>query len=121
MMIIKARYLKNNDMIGREYAFCTDILVKPGDTVEIGKAQAVVTKVNVPEEEILPFRDNLKKITRKVPDPFEFVVEAAKGLNKGESKEFTCPVCGGKAHAERVKLNGHLHANCEKCGLRVMQ
>ena len=67
-MIIKARYLKNNDMIGREYAFCTDILVKPGDTVEVGKAQAVVTKVNVPEESILPFRDNLKKIDRKVED-----------------------------------------------------
>lgn len=68
MMIIKARYLKNNEMIGREYAFCTDILVKPGDTVEIGKAQAVVTKVDVPEQDILPFRDKLKKIDRKVDD-----------------------------------------------------
>ena len=68
MIIIKARYLKNNDMIGREYAFCTDILVKPGDTVEVGKAQAVITKVNVPEEDILPFRDKLKKIDRKVED-----------------------------------------------------
>lgn len=65
MMIIKARYLKNNEIIGREYTFCTDIIVKPGDTVEIGKAQAVVTKVNVPEESILPFRDKLKKIDRK--------------------------------------------------------
>lgn len=68
MMIIKARYLKNDEIIGREYAFCTDILVKPGDTVEVGKAQAVVTKVNVPEESILPFRDKLKKIDRKVND-----------------------------------------------------
>lgn len=68
MMIIKARYLKNNEIIGREYAFCADILVKPGDTVEVGKAQAVVTKVNVPEESILPFRDKIKKIDRKVED-----------------------------------------------------
>ena len=68
MMIIKARYLKNNEKIGREYAFCTDILVKPGDTVEVGKAQAIVTKINVPEEDILPFRDKLKKIDRKVED-----------------------------------------------------
>lgn len=68
MMIIKARYLKNNEIIGREYAFCTDILVKPGDTVEVGKAQAVVTKTNIPEEDILPFRDKLKKIDRKVGD-----------------------------------------------------
>ena len=68
MIIIKARYLKNGEIIGREYAFCSDILVKPGDTVEVGKAQAVVTKVNVPEESILPFRDKLKKIDRKVED-----------------------------------------------------
>lgn len=68
MIIIKARYLKNGEIIGREYAFYTDILVKPGDTVEIGKAQAVVTKVDVPEESILPFRDKLKKIDRKVED-----------------------------------------------------
>lgn len=68
MIIIKARYLKNNEMIGREYAFCSDILVKPGDTVEVGKAQAVVTKVNVSEDSILPFRDKLKKIDRKVND-----------------------------------------------------
>lgn len=68
MLIIKARYLKNGEIIGREYAFCSDILVKPGDTVEIGKAQAVVTKVNIPEEDILPFRDKLKRIERKVED-----------------------------------------------------
>lgn len=121
MMIIKARYLKNNEIIGREYAFCTDILVKPGDTVEIGKAQAVVTKVDVPEQDIIPFRDNLKKITRKVPDPFEFVVEAAKGLNKGESKDFTCPICGGEAHSKRIDFNGHLRAWCDKCGVKVIQ
>ena len=68
MILIKARYLKNGEIIGREYAFCTDILVKPGDTVEVGKAQAVVIKVNVPEESILPFRDKLKRIDRKVED-----------------------------------------------------
>lgn len=68
MLIIKARYLKNGEIIGREYAFCSDILVKPGDTVEIGKAQAVVTSTDVPEESVLPFRDKLKKIDRKVDD-----------------------------------------------------
>lgn len=68
MLIIKARYLKNNEMIGREYAFCSDIMVKPGDTVEVGKAQAVVTSRDVSEESILPFRDKLKKIDRKVED-----------------------------------------------------
>ena len=66
MILIKARYLKNGKMTGREYTFCSDILVKPGDTVEVGTAQAVVTKTDVSEESILPFRDKLKKIDRKV-------------------------------------------------------
>ena len=68
MLIIKARYMKNGEIIGREYAFYANFLVKPGDTVEVGKAQAVVTKVNVPEESILPFRDKLKRVERKVGD-----------------------------------------------------
>lgn len=66
MIIIKARYLKNGKMTGREYTFCSDILVKPGDTVEVGKAQAVVTSTDVSEDSIFPFRDKLKKIDRKV-------------------------------------------------------
>lgn len=68
MLIIKARYLKNGEIIGREYAFYTDILVKPGDTVEVGKSKVVVTSTDVSEEGILPFRDKLKKIDRKVED-----------------------------------------------------
>lgn len=68
MILIKARYLKNGKMTGREYTFCSDILVKPGDTVEVGKAQAVVTSTDVSEEGIIPFRDKLKKIDRKVED-----------------------------------------------------
>lgn len=66
MILIKARYLKNGKMTGREYTFCSDILVKSGDTVEVGKAQAVVTSTDVSEDSIFPFRDKLKKIDRKV-------------------------------------------------------
>ena len=66
MILIKARYLKNGKMTRREYTFYSDILVKPGDTVEVGKAQAVVTSTDVSEDSIFPFRDKLKKIDRKV-------------------------------------------------------
>ena len=66
MILIKARYLKNGKMNGREYTFCSDILVKPGDTVEVGTAQAVVTSTDVSEDSIFPFRDKLNKIDRKV-------------------------------------------------------
>ena len=68
MILIKARYLKNGKMTGREYTFCSDILVKPGDTVEVGTAQAVVTSTDVSEDSILPFRDKLKKIDRKAEE-----------------------------------------------------
>lgn len=68
MTLIKARYIKADKPTGREYTFYSDVLVKPGDTVVVGKAQAVVTQVNVPEEEILPFRDKLKKIDGKVEE-----------------------------------------------------
>lgn len=67
-MLIKARYLKNGTAAGREYTFLSDIPVIPGDTVEIGKAQAIVTAIDVPEEEVASFRDKLKKINRKVDE-----------------------------------------------------
>lgn len=68
MMLIKARYIKADKPTGREYTFYSDVLVKPGDTVAVGKAQVVVTQVNVPEEEVLPFRDKLKKIDGKAEE-----------------------------------------------------
>lgn len=68
MILIKARYIKADKPTGREYTFYSDVLVKLGDTVTVGKAQAVVTQVDVPEEEILPFRDKLKKIDGKVEE-----------------------------------------------------
>ena len=68
MILIKARYLKADKPSGREYTFESDEMVKLGDVVIIGKAQAVVTDVNVPEEEVLPFRDKLKKIDGKAEE-----------------------------------------------------
>lgn len=46
MMLIKARYIKADKPAGREYTFESDVVVKPGDVVMIGKAQAVVTNTN---------------------------------------------------------------------------
>lgn len=67
-MLIKARYIKDGEPNGREYTFISDEKVKTGDYVAIGKATAVVTRIDVPEEEILPFRDKLKKIDKKVEE-----------------------------------------------------
>lgn len=67
-MLIKARYIKDGEPNGREYTFISDFKVRTRDIVAIGKANAIVTKLNVPEEEILPFRDKLKKIDKKVEE-----------------------------------------------------
>lgn len=64
MIAIKARYLKNDLPVGKEYTFGSNELVKPGDVVKVGNAKAVVTNVNVPDEEVESFRDKLKMVEK---------------------------------------------------------
>lgn len=64
MILIRARYLKNDLPSGKEYTFGSNILVKPGDIVKVGNAKAVVTDVNVPDEEVESFRDKLKIVEK---------------------------------------------------------
>lgn len=40
-------------------------------------------------------------------------------LNKGDTKEFICPICKSKAYAHRASTNGHTHAKCFKCNLKT--
>ena len=68
MKYIKARYLKDGNLTGREYTFSVDITVGIGDKISIGSATAIVAQVDVPEEEIAPFKDRLKKIDGKVDE-----------------------------------------------------
>lgn len=60
-MYIKAKYLKNDIPSGKAYTFETDVPVKIGDKISVGKAQAVVEVVNVPEEEVSGYKDKIKK------------------------------------------------------------
>lgn len=64
MITIKARYLKNDVAIGKEYTFQTNTTVKLGDVVKVGTAKAVVTCVDVQEEEIEEFKDKLKVVEK---------------------------------------------------------
>lgn len=50
-----------------------------------------------------------------------FVEKSMKGLEAGGSKEFECPICGGKAKACRSGYNGHLWAKCPQCGMQVIE
>lgn len=63
-MYIKAKYLKNDIPAGKAYTFEADVPVKIGDKISVGKAQAVVEVVNVPEEEVLGYKDKIKKVQK---------------------------------------------------------
>nr|DAW27598.1 MAG TPA: hypothetical protein [Caudoviricetes sp.] len=60
-MYVKAKYLKNDIPAGKAYTFETDAPVKIGDKISVGKAQAVVEVVNVPEDEVAGYKDKIKK------------------------------------------------------------
>ena len=64
MIPIKARYLKHDVAIGKEYTFGINTMVKPGDVVKVGTAKAVVTNADVPEEEVADYKDKLKIVEK---------------------------------------------------------
>ena len=68
MHYIKARYLKEGNPTGREYTFSADIPVGIGDIISIGSATAIVTQVDVSEEEVASFRDRLREIDGRVDE-----------------------------------------------------
>lgn len=67
--IIKVRFMRDDQPQGREYTYYTPEEVAIGDTVEMesryGIAKGIVTQINVPEEEIAPFKDRAKSIIGK--------------------------------------------------------
>ena len=44
-------------------------------------------------------------------------------IPRGTSGQMDCPVCGGKGSVSyyRVPYNGHIHAECTVCQIRMMQ
>lgn len=67
MELIKAKFLRNGELYGREYTYQTNDVVKVGDTVQLNeKGIGVVTEVDVPELEVESFKDKLKTIIGKV-------------------------------------------------------
>lgn len=63
-MYIKAKYLKNDIPSGSAYTFESDVPVKIGDKVSIGKAQAIVEVVNVQEDEVAGYKEKIKKVQK---------------------------------------------------------
>mgnify|MGYP006903530863 CR=1 FL=1 len=67
-MLIKVRFLKDGSPAGREYTYESDSNVRAGDEISVRGATAVVTEINVPEEEVASYRDKIKKIDGKVEE-----------------------------------------------------
>ena len=63
-MYIKAKYLKNDIPAGKAYTFEADVPVKIGDKISVGKAQAVVEVVNVPEDVVAGYKEKIKKVQK---------------------------------------------------------
>lgn len=42
-------------------------------------------------------------------------------IEKGKIYKFECPICKGIAKATKSNYNGHLHAECKKCEMRIHQ
>lgn len=67
--IIKVKFLKGRQAVGRDYTYFTPEPVEVGDIVDIdtdrGVAKGMVTFVDVPEAEIAPFKDRAKTIIGK--------------------------------------------------------
>lgn len=51
---------------------------------------------------------------------FQFL-KALKEAQKTGSHEFTCPLCGGVAEWERSMYNNHLRAECDGCGISIVE
>ena len=67
--IIKLKFLRYGEPAGRDYTYFTPEPVAIGDLVDLegkqGIVQGVITAVDVPEEEIAPFKDRAKTIIGK--------------------------------------------------------
>lgn len=63
MQIIKVKFLKGDAPTGKPYTYYSPVAVAVGDKVQINEsAVGVVVEVDVPEAEVVAYRDKLKVI-----------------------------------------------------------
>lgn len=61
-MFIKVRFLKDVSTAGRSYTYESSDNIRIGDEMSVRGTTAVVTEINVPEEEVASYRDKIKKV-----------------------------------------------------------
>ena len=68
---------------------------------------------------------NLEAKRKELADKAVELTIALDRLNipRGTSGQMDCPVCGGKGAVSyyKVAYNGHIHAECTGCQIRMMQ
>ena len=84
-MIIKVKFLKDNQPTGRPYSYYSNDVVAVGDTVQINEsAKGVVAEIDVPEIEIEAFKSSVKTIVGKVVETVEsYRIVNIKDVNTG--------------------------------------
>lgn len=59
---------------------------------------------------------------KEIDDFLKFIKVASEQCKeKGKQYEFICPLCGGNAEGIKSSYNGHLWANCNSCGMNVIE
>lgn len=90
--VIKLQFLRAGQPSGREYTYFTPEPVEVGDVVDIAvlgegsTSQGQVTQINVPYEEIAPFKDRAKTIIGKAAQEAEAGEAEAQGEEKAEKE-----------------------------------
>ena len=67
-MFIKVRFLKDVFTAGRAYTYESSDNIRVGDEVSVRGTTAIVTEINVPEEEVASYRNKIKEIDGKVEE-----------------------------------------------------
>ena len=67
---------------------------------------------------------NNNVIDQKLQDFISLIEDIAENdPDRGIEKQRNCPICEGvkSLHYIRAASNGHIHAYCESCSIRIMQ
>ena len=56
-----------------------------------------------------------------VPKNTLVFIEAVETAMKKGDRHFTCPICGGEGEWYKSKVNGHIHAWCNKCDIELYE
>lgn len=54
-----------------------------------------------------------------VPKEILVFIEAVETAMEKGDRHFTCPICGGEGEWFKSKVNGHIHAWCNKCDIEL--